>query len=84
MPWWRKNRYPVFQREIAFVRNVCGHYKGEVPAPAKTKADGSPIDVDDNSMSIVEMDHGVAGMIVRSWTTMGGGDRMTWLFENNN
>ena len=50
------------------------------PTLEKTKPDGSLIDVDDNSMSIVEMDNGVVGLIVSSWTSMGGEDRITQLF----
>lgn len=50
------------------------------PTLAKVKPDGTPIDVDDNSMSIVEMENGVVGLIVNSWTSMSGNDRMTQFF----
>lgn len=50
------------------------------PTLAKCKPDGTPIEVDDNSMSIVEMENGVVGLIVTSWTSMSGNDRLTQLF----
>lgn len=50
------------------------------PTLAKCMPDGNLIDVDDNSMSIVEMENGVVGLIVNSWTSMSGNDRLTQLF----
>ena len=50
------------------------------PTLAKTKPDGTPIDLDDNSMSIVEMENGVVGILVTSWTSMSGKDRITQFF----
>ena len=47
------------------------------PTLAKTKPDGTPIELDDNSMSIVEMENGVVGVLVTSWTSMSGNDRIT-------
>ena len=50
------------------------------PTLAKKKPDGTPIELDDNAMSIVEMENGVVGLIVNSWTSMSGNDRITQFF----
>ena len=50
------------------------------PTLAKCKPDGTPIELDDNAMSIVEMENGVVGLLVTSWTSMSGKDRTTQLF----
>lgn len=50
------------------------------PTLAKTKPDGTPIELDDNSMSIVEMENGVVGILVTSWTSMSGKDRITQFY----
>lgn len=50
------------------------------PTLEKKDALGRPIEVDDNAMSIVEMDNGAVGVIITSWTSMSGNDRMTQLF----
>ena len=50
------------------------------PTLAKVKPDGTPIEVDDNSMSIVEMENGVVGLIVNSWTSMSGNDRISQFY----
>ena len=50
------------------------------PTLAKVKPDGTPIELDDNAMSIVEMENGVVGLIVNSWTSMSGNDRITQFF----
>lgn len=50
------------------------------PTLAKVKPDGTPIELDDNAMSIVEMENGVVGLIVNSWTSMSGNDRISQFF----
>ena len=50
------------------------------PTLEKKKPDGSLIDVDDNSFTITEMDNGTVGVIVTSWTSMNGNDRMSWFY----
>lgn len=50
------------------------------PTLAKRGPDGNLIGVDDNAMSIVEMENGVVGLMVYSWTSMSGNDRMTQFF----
>jgi len=53
------------------------------PTLAKVKLDGTSIEVDDNAMSIVEMENGVVGLIVNSWTSMSNNDRITQFFGTN-
>ena len=50
------------------------------PTLDKKKPDGTPIDVDDNAFTITEMDNGVVGVIVTSWTSMSGNDRMSFFY----
>lgn len=50
------------------------------PTLEKKKQDGTPIDVDDNAFTIAEMDNGAAGVIVTSWTSMNGNDRMSFFY----
>lgn len=50
------------------------------PTLAKCKADGSPVEVDDNAFIITEMENGVVGTIITSWTSMSGNDRMSMFF----
>lgn len=45
------------------------------PTLAKKKPDGSPIEVDDNAFSILEMDDGVVGSMITSWTSANDNDR---------
>lgn len=50
------------------------------PTLAKTKMDGSLIDVDDNAFTIAKLSNGEVGVIITSWTSASGNDRMTMLF----
>lgn len=50
------------------------------PTLEKRGPDGGLIHVDDNAMSVVEMDNGIVGSIITSWTSMGRSDRTTWLY----
>ena len=50
------------------------------PTLAKVKPDGTPIDVDDNPMSIVEMEKWCGRADCKQLTSMSGNDRMTQFF----
>lgn len=50
------------------------------PTLEKKGPDGDLIHLDDNAMTIVEMDNGIVGSIINSWTSMGSSDRTTWLY----
>lgn len=50
------------------------------PTLAKKKPDGTPIEVDDNAFVICQMDNGIVGNMVFSWTSMSGNDRVSQFF----
>lgn len=74
----------VGSHRIDLMRYITGgEYKrvfSFTPTLEKKKQDGIPIDVDDNAFTIVEMDHGVVGVIITSWTSMSGNDRMSFFY----
>lgn len=71
----------VGSHRIDLMRYILGtDYKRVLsynPTLDKRKPDGTPIEVDDNSFTITEMENGVVGIIVTSWTSMSGNDRMS-------
>ncbi len=74
----------VGSHRIDLMHYICGARYQRVlsytPTLDKRMPDGSLIELDDNAMSIVEMENGVVGLIVNSWTSMSGNDRITQLF----
>lgn len=59
-----------------------GEYKrvmAYTPTLVKKFSDGSPIDVDDHTFAILEMENGVVGTFTAGWGSMSGNDRSTVL-----
>lgn len=50
------------------------------PTLDKKYPDGNLIDLDDNAMTIMQLENGIVGLLVTSWTSYSGNDRMTQVF----
>lgn len=74
----------VGSHRIDLMRYILGTDYDEVfsytPTLEKKKLDGTPIDVDDNAFTIAKMKNGIVGVIITSWTSMSGNDRMSMFF----
>lgn len=70
--------------KIDIVRWLLGLEVTEVTAAVSTldkkSEEGTPIDVDDNSISILKMGNGVVGSITTSWTNYGEEDNSTVIY----
>lgn len=67
--------------------DLMRHFFGDVekvfaytPTLDKRYPDGNLIDLDDNAMAIMKLKNGIVGLVVTSWTSYSGNDRMTQVF----